>query len=179
MTKEIKLLDKVFELFIKNETIEAAVNKVAKNLNHSLKGRNPVFLCVLNGSFMFAADLLKRIDIPCEVSFVKLNSYSGTESTGKLKKLIGLNESLKSRTIVIVEDIVDSGNTITKLHKELIDIQVEKILIATLLLKPNAYSGTIPINYAGIEIPDEFIVGYGLDYNGYGRNLTDLYRYNN
>ncbi len=178
MAKEIKLLDKVFELFIPNETIETAVNNVAVHLNKDLKGENPVFLCVLNGSFMFAADLLKGIDIPCEVSFVKLNSYRGTASTGEIKQLIGLNESLKSRTVVIVEDIVDSGNTIAKLTQELAALQVKKTVIATLLLKPNAYSGTIPIDYTGIEIPDEFVVGYGLDYDGFGRNLKDLYRYN-
>lgn len=128
---------------------------------------------------MFAADLLKKVNIPCEISFVKLNSYSGIESTGKIKKLIGLNETLKGRTVVIVEDIVDSGHTIAKLNEELITLEVDEIIIATFLLKPNAYSGTLPISYVGIEIPDEFVVGYGLDYDGYGRNLEALYRYNN
>lgn len=179
MAERIKLLDKEFELFIESNTITGAVNRVAKEINEDLCDKNPVFLCVLNGSFMFASDLLKKIDFPCEVSFVKLNSYSGTESIGKIKTLIGLNEKLKGRTVVIVEDIVDSGHTIAKLNEELIALQVDDIVIATLLLKPNAYAGTLPISYAGIEIPDEFVVGYGLDYNGYGRNLEALYHYNN
>lgn len=178
MAKKIRILDKEFELFISRDTIKEAVNKVAVNINQDLKDKNPVFLCVLNGSFMFAADLLKKIDLQCEISFVKLNSYRGTASTGKIKKLIGLNESLKGRTVVIVEDIVDSGHTIAKLNEELIELEVDDIIIATFLIKPNAYSGSLPISYAGIEIPNEFVVGYGLDYDGYGRNLEDLYRHN-
>jgi len=175
MAEKIKILDKEFELFIPNTTILEAVNRVAADINKDLSGKNPIFLCVLNGSFMFAADLLKKINFQCEVSFVKLNSYRGTASTGQIKKLIGLNEALKGRTVVIVEDIVDSGHTISKLNEELIALEVEDIIITTFLLKPNAYSGALPISYAGIEIPDEFVVGYGLDYDGYGRNLEDLY----
>lgn len=179
MAKKIKLLDKEFELFIDSNEITKAVNTVAKEINKDLRGKDPVFLCVLNGSFMFAADLLRKMDIKCEISFVKLNSYSGTKSTGTVNKLIGLNETLKGRTVVILEDIVDSGHTIATLNEELIALQVNEVIIATFLLKPNSYTGTLPITYSGIKIPDEFVVGYGLDYDGYGRNLDALYRYNN
>ncbi len=175
--KTVDILDKRFELSISSEEILAAVQKVADKMNTNLIGKDPVFLCVLNGAFMFGADLLKRITIPCEISFVKLSSYHGTESTGEVNTLIGLNEHLKGKTVVILEDIVDSGITIKKLHKELINLEAGEIHISSMLLKPDAYHGELPIEYVGLEIPNDFVVGYGLDYDGYGRNLEDIYKF--
>ncbi len=175
--KTVDILDKRFELSIGSDEILSAVQKVADTINTDLKDQKPVFLCVLNGAFMFGADLLKRVTIPCEISFVKLSSYQGTETTGEVNTLIGLNEHLKGRTVVILEDIVDSGITIQKLHKELVALEAEKIYIGSMLLKPQAYKGDLKIDYVGLEIPNDFVVGYGLDYDGYGRNLEDIYKF--
>lgn len=176
--KTVKILDKSFDLSISSDQILNAVQKVANQINIELKGKNPVFLCVLNGAFMFASDLLKRVTIPCEISFVKLSSYQGIESTGAIKTLIGLNEHLEGRSVVIIEDIVDSGITIKMLHEELVKLNANEIRIASMLLKPEAYSGALKIDYVGLEIPNDFVVGYGLDYDGYGRNLPNIYKYN-
>lgn len=173
--KTIQVLDKAFELSILHEEIRGAVRKVAIQINADLAGKTPVFLCILNGSFMFASDLLKYVELPCEVSFVKMASYEGTSTTGNVKELIGFNEDLKGRTIVIVEDIVDSGNTMEKIVNHLNEMEVAEVKIATLLYKPAAYKKDIPLDYIGLEIPNDFIVGYGLDYNGHGRNLRDIY----
>ncbi|HRD40020.1 MAG TPA: phosphoribosyltransferase family protein, partial [Bacteroidia bacterium] len=126
------------------------------------------------GSFMFAADLMKQIEIPCEISFVKMASYHGTESTGKVNELIGLNQNIEGRTVVVIEDIVDTGNTIEKLTSMLKDKKVKSFKIATALFKPSVYKKDIKIDYVGIEIPNDFVVGYGLDYDGLGRNLKDI-----
>lgn len=176
--KVVKILDKSFDLSISSDQILEAVQQVANQINIELEGKNPVFLCVLNGAFMFASDLLKRVTIPCEISFVKLSSYQGTESTGTIKTLIGLNEHLEGRSVVIIEDIVDSGITIQMLHEELVKLKASEIHIASMLLKPKAYSGALKIDYVGLEIPNDFVVGYGLDYDGYGRNLPNIYKYN-
>ncbi|MFL5762527.1 MAG: hypoxanthine phosphoribosyltransferase [Bacteroidia bacterium] len=164
-----------FKTKISSSEILKAVNEVAEQINKDLKGKNPLFLSVLNGSFMFAADLMKKVKIDCEISFVKLASYEGTTSTGKVKQLIGLNEELKDRTVVVIEDIVDTGNTIENVWDQLKGLGVQDIRIATLLFKPEAYTKTVPIAYAAIVIPNDFIVGYGLDYKGLGRNLEDIY----
>lgn len=174
--QQIRIHDKTFELSILHEEIKAAIRKVAMRINKDLQGKTPVFVCILNGSFMFAADLLKEITLPCEVSFVKMASYHGIKSTGTIKQLIGFNENLKGRTIVIVEDIVDSGNTMAEIMQRLNELGVEEIKIATLLLKPDAYHKEIPLDYVGLSIPNDFIVGYGLDYDGHGRNLKDIYK---
>lgn len=171
----IKVHDKYFEIAIYHEEIRAAVRKVAVQINSDLKGTVPVFVCILNGSFMFASDLLKYIELPCEVTFVKMASYEGTSTTGNVKELIGFNEDLKGRTIIIVEDIVDSGNTMEKIIMRLKEMQVDDVKIATLLYKPDAYKKDIPLDYVGLEIPNDFILGYGLDYDGHGRNLRDIY----
>jgi hypoxanthine phosphoribosyltransferase len=175
--QQIRIHDKTFELSILHEDIKAAIRRVAMRINKDLQGKTPVFVCILNGSFMFAADLLKEITLPCEVSFVKMASYHGVKSTGTIKQLIGFNENLKGRTIIIVEDIVDSGNTMAEIMQRLNELGVEEIKIATLLLKPDAYNKDIELDYVGLSIPNDFIVGYGLDYDGHGRNLKDIYKH--
>lgn len=173
----IKIHDKYFETYIKYEEIQVGVEKVAKQISAEMENNKPLFLCVLNGVFMFAADLFKYINIPCELSFVKLASYEGMGSSGNTKQLIGLNEDIKGRHIIILEDIVDTGNTIEDLHNRLTDMEVASIKIGTLFMKPEAYKKDLNIDYVGMEISNQFIVGYGLDYDGLGRNLKDIYIY--
>ena len=174
--KNIKLHDKYFEPFILFEKIDNAVSKIADNINRDIEGTTPIFLVILNGSFIFAGDLLKKIDLTCEVSFVKLASYVGTKSTKKVKQLIGFNEDLKGRTIIIVEDIIDSGITMENVLGQLESMGAADVRIVTLLFKPNAFEKSYKIDYIGMEIPNDFIVGYGLDYNNQGRNLKDIYK---
>lgn len=174
--KQVKIHDKTFELFLPYEKIRATVEKIADQINNDLAGKNPLFICILNGSFMFAAELFKRIDfVDSEISFVKLASYQGEKTTGKVKQLIGLNEKIEGRTVVILEDIVDSGITIDNIQDQLKKLKPEKVYIATLLLKPDALKKEVQLDYIGLEIPNDFIVGYGLDYDGHGRNLIDIY----
>lgn len=174
--ERIKLHDKYFKPFIANKTIEEAVSKVADIINHDYKDvETPMFLSILNGSFMFTASLLQKIDFTCEVSFVKLASYSGTGSTGEVKQVLGLSGSVKGRDIIIVEDIVDSGVTITALYALLKEAGAHSIKICSLFLKPAAYKGSVKIDYPAMEIGNEFIVGYGLDYNQLGRQYKDIY----
>ncbi|MDR0828502.1 MAG: hypoxanthine phosphoribosyltransferase [Prevotellaceae bacterium] len=171
----IQLLDKKFALSISEEEILAAIDGVAQKMNADLKDENPLFVAILNGSFMFAADLMKRLDFPCQISFVKLASYHGTTSSNNVLELVGLNENLAGRTVVIVEDIVDSGLTMTKVIDLLKSRGAGKILISTLLFKPSALKHDVELHYVAKEIPNDFIVGYGLDYDGYGRNLKEIY----
>lgn len=174
--KRVKLWDKEFEVSLPNEEILESIGKMAGQIREDLEGKNPLFLCVLNGCFMFAADLLKEVELTdAEVSFVKLASYEGTSTTENVKQLIGLNEDLKGRTVVIVEDIVDSGITISNLIEQVKERGAADIRVATLLFKPNALKRDVTLNYVGLEIPNDFIVGYGLDYDGRGRNLKDIY----
>lgn len=171
----IKVKDKEFAVSIPEEKILTEVERLAACLNHDLAGKNPLFLCVLNGSFMFAADLFRRIDIPAEISFVKLSSYEGTASTGKVKELVGLAEDITGRTVIVVEDIVDTGYTMKGLLADLVSRGPEAVHVCTLLLKPDKLKVPLDIKYVALEIPNDFIVGYGLDYDGYGRNLRDIY----
>lgn len=172
---KVTLKDKTFRVNITAQEIDQAVGKVAEQLNSHLKAKNPLFLCVLNGSFMFASDLMKKLTMTCEISFVKVASYHGTTSTGAVTELIGLNEDISGRTVVIVEDIVDTGTTIEKVHGLLIQKGAAEVHVATLLFKPEAYTRAIPIAYPAIRVPNDFLVGYGLDYDGIGRNLPDIY----
>ena len=172
----IQILDKKFETFIPYKEIDEAIEKIAKTINHELHDKTPIFLVILNGSFMFAADLMKKMEFPCEISFIKLASYEGTSSTENVKELIGFNEDIKGRTIVIVEDIIDSGLTLAGVNRQLKEMGVSDIKIATLLYKPNAFKESYKIDYIGLEIPNDFIVGYGLDYNQQGRNYKDIYK---
>ncbi len=173
--KKVTLHDKTFALSIPNADIQQAIEKVAAQINKDMAGEIPVFVGLLNGAFMFAADLLKLIDVPCEVSFIKYSSYAGTQSVGKVSELIGLNTDLKNRTVIILEDIIDSGLTIDKLLKDLQSKELKQVKIATLLYKPDAFKAHYAIDYVGMPVPNDFIVGYGLDYNELGRNLKDIY----
>ena len=172
----IKVHDKEFASFISPKEIEQAVEKIANNINNDLKDKNPLFLVVLNGAFMFASDLFKKITIPCEISFVKLSSYIGTQSTSAVRELIGLDEVLRDRAVVIVEDIIDTGITMGVTTDKLKKLEAKEVYIATLLFKPDAFKMNYNINYIGIKIPNDFIVGYGLDYDGHGRNHPEIFK---
>ena len=172
----IQLHDKHFVPFISAKEIAFAIENMAKKMDDDFFDEVPVFIGVLNGSFMVLSDLMKQYRGMCEVSFVKMASYEGTESTNTVKQLIGINQNLEGRTVVIVEDIVDTGNTIEELKAIFKQQNVKHFKIATLFLKPDAYKKDIKIDYVGIRIPDKFIVGYGLDYDGLGRNLRDVYQ---
>jgi hypoxanthine phosphoribosyltransferase len=173
---EITLLDKTFKSYLSAKQIEEAVEKVAIAVKRDFGDKNPLFLVFLNGAFMFAADLFKKLNFPCEISFVKMTSYVGTQSTAEVHQLIGLNEELRGRNIVIIEDIVDTGLTMGKLREQILNEVPADLKIATLLFKPKAFREHFNIDYIGLEIPNDFIVGYGLDYNGYGRNYPDIYQ---
>lgn len=173
MSQLITIKDKQFKPYISAAAISEGVKNIAQKINGELNNDFPIFLVVLNGSFMFAADLLREVTIPCEISFIKLSSYSGTSSSGTVSELIGLNEDLSGRTVVIVEDIVDSGNTLDRLMESLSN--TKKIKVAAALFKPEAYKKDHSIDYVGLTIKNEFVIGYGLDYDGQGRNLKDIY----
>jgi len=178
--KQVKVHDKTFDLYIPHEKICSVVEEMADKMNEELTEDNPLFLCILNGSFMFAAELFKRIDlVETEISFVKLASYEGDKTTGKVKQLIGLNENIEGRTVIVLEDIVDTGITIMNILDQLEKLNPKKVKIATLLLKPDSLQKEVQLDYVGLEIPNDFIVGFGLDYDGYGRNLIDIYTVNN
>ena len=173
--KEIRILDKKFREYLTEDAIQERIEELAQQINTDLAGKDVVFLGILNGAFLFAADLFRRIDFPARISFVKLASYEGTSSSGSIKELIGWNEDIKNKTIVVVEDIVDTGNTLERIVGELVIRKAAEIKIAALLFKPEAYTKDIPLDYIGFEIPNDFVVGYGLDYDGYGRNLPSVY----
>ncbi len=176
MDSTIQVKDKKFEIFISSEAIDAAVTKVADSMNKELQDKDPLFLIILNGAFMFAADLLKKITVDCSLSFVKLASYSGTKSTNVVKELIGLNEKIEGRSVIVIEDIIDTGQTLEVLLELLKKYNAASVQIATLLFKPEAFKGNYKIDYVGMDIPNDFIIGYGLDYDGYARNLPDIYK---
>ena len=171
----VKVKDKTFKTFIPEEEIQQRIKDVAEKINKDMAGKTPLFLAVLNGSFVFSADLMRYITIPCEISFVKLASYQGTVSTGEIKEVIGINEDLEGRTVIILEDIVDTGFTMKRMLETLGTRGPESLHICTLLLKPGKLQVPLNIEYAAIEIPNDFIVGYGLDYDQHGRNLRDIY----
>jgi hypoxanthine phosphoribosyltransferase len=172
----IRLHDKYFKMYLPERSILHKIEVMAARISHDFKGRQPVFLAVLNGSFMFASDLLKEISIPCELAFIRLASYQNLASTGQVQEVLGLQESLEGRDVVILEDIVDTGHTVTALRQRLEQQQPASLEVATLLLKPEALQHPLNPRYVGIEISNEFVVGYGLDYNGLGRNLRDIYK---
>lgn len=174
--RDMKIRDKEFKVFISYQEIIHRTEELGAAITKDYKDKTPLFLGVLNGSFMFAADLMKAINIPCEISFVKFSSYENLESTGQVKELVGLKENLKGRHVIILEDIVDSGRTIAHIFELLRQYQVASFSVATLLFKPEALTQAVSLKYIGFSIPSTFVVGYGLDYNGYGRNLKDLYQ---
>lgn len=171
----VQIKDKRFKTFINEDEIQQRVKAVADRINHDMEGKKPLLLAVLNGSFVFAADLMRHITIPCEISFVKLASYEGTVSTGKVVEVMGLNEDITGRDVIIVEDIVDTGKTMERMLDTLGTRNPNSLHICTLLLKPEKLKIPLNIEYAAMEIPNDFIVGYGLDYDQEGRNLRDIY----
>lgn len=173
---KVVLKDKTFELSIPYENINEAIEKLADTINEDYKEVDkPLFLGVLNGAFMFMSELMQKINFPCELSFVKLASYSGTVSTGKVQELIGLNNDIKGRHIIIVEDVVDTGESMEHLLRSLAEYEPASVNIATLLFKPTKFTKSYEVKYRAMDIPDDFIVGFGLDYDELGRNLRDIY----
>jgi hypoxanthine phosphoribosyltransferase len=172
----MKIKDLEFKKFIPADRIEKKVIALAKRIEKDYQGKTPVFLSILNGSFMFASDLMKQLTIPCRISFVKVSSYSGTASTGQIKTLIGHEESLFGLDIVIIEDIVDSGLTLQKIMEDLKGLGAKSVEAVALLRKHEAREKNVDVKYIGFELDNEFVLGYGLDYDGLGRNLPDLYK---
>ena len=172
---KVTLGDKNFKTFISSNELVKAIDSLADKINLEYANKAPVFVCVLNGSFMFASELIKRFNYDCTVSFIKLSSYEGTKSLGSVENLIGLNENISQKDVIIVEDIVDSGLTIESVSEDIFKLNPRSVEIATLLFKPMAYKKEIEIKYPAIEVGNEFLVGFGLDYNGLGRNLNEIY----
>ena len=172
---QITVKDKTFEVSINETTIKQRVREVAQQMSRDLEGKNPLFLAVLNGAFIFAADLMREMTIPCEISFVKLASYQGTTSTGSIKEVIGINEDLSGRTVVIVEDIVESGLTIKRMMEQLGTRNPASVQVCTLFFKPEKLKEDLKLDYVAFSIPNDFILGYGLDYDQQGRQLKDVY----
>lgn len=174
--KRVQLYDKCFKLYLPYSKIQKAIDKVAEKINEDLKDIDtPIFLGVLTGSFMFTADLMKRINFPCDIVFIRLASYEGTSTTGEVKQIMGLTKSVKDKTVIVVEDVVDTGCTIMEMDKILRDSGAKNIKVCTLLYKPDSYKGNVKIDYRAMEIPNDFIVGFGLDYNQMGRQYKDIY----
>lgn len=174
---KIKLIDREFEIYIPYSEIKKAIQRIADQINRDLAGEDVLFICILNGSFMFTAELLKEITIVgSEITFLKLSSYEGTDTTGQVKELIGLYEPIEGRTLVILEDIIDTGITILEVMDILRSHNPKNVKIATMLLKPEKFKDKMAIDYVGLEIGNDFIVGFGLDYNRKGRNLKDIYK---
>ena len=175
--KQIKLKDKTFRVSIPYEEISKAIDKVAEKINSDFNGCEdiPVLLCVLNGSIMFMGELMKRLEFNCQIVSTKLTSYDGTSTTGKVKQALGLTADITGRRVIVVEDIVDTGNTIVELQKILADAGATESKICTLLYKPEACRKDLSIDYVAMEIPNDFIVGFGLDYDELGRNYKDIY----
>lgn len=174
---KIRLKDKEFQVSIPYDSIYNSIRKIAAQINEDFKDKEtPVFLSILNGAFMFTADLFKELDINVYLSFVKFASYQGTSSTGEAKELIGLNEDLKDKNVIVLEDIVDSGLTIKQVTDQVESLQPKEMKVATLLLKPDIFNNEINLDYVGMEVPNDFIIGYGLDYDGLGRNYRDIYK---
>ena len=173
--KEVQVLDKTFRMYITEAEITKRIEEIAKELSHDYEGKRPLFLALLNGAFMFASDLFRRVAIPAEISFVKVASYEGTDTTGKVSELIGLNEEIEGRHVVILEDIIDTGGSMHALFNSLKSFNPASISVAALLLKPEKLQHPIHVNYCGFRIPNDFVVGYGMDYDRFGRNLSDIY----
>lgn len=171
----ITVKDRQFSISITAEQIQQRVAEVAAQIDKDLAGKNPLFLAVLNGSFIFAADLMRGITTPSEISFVRLASYEGMGTTGRVKEVLGLTENLEGRTVVVIEDIIDSGFTMQKLMADLRQQNPAELRLVALLVKPGNMQVNLPIDYTCFSIPNDFIVGYGLDYDGYGRNLASIY----
>jgi hypoxanthine phosphoribosyltransferase len=176
MMSQIQIKDKYFSLFISEKEIADAIRQIAVDMEQDLKDLQPLFICVLNGAFMFASDLLKSFDFPCEITFVRLKSYEGTQTSGRIKEVQGLVENIENRHVVILEDIIDTGYTIARLQTYIQSQKPASLRIAGFLFKPEALLNDIQPDYTALRIPNDFIVGYGLDYDGLGRNLKNIYK---
>jgi len=172
----IKVHEKSFETYLSDSTIQQRVSEIAAAINKDYAGKKPLFICILNGSFMFAADLFKHLTIESELCFIKLASYKGMKSSGKVITSIGLEEDLFGKDVIIVEDIVDTGKTLHRFLPKLVHQQPKSLKIATLLHKSDATEYPLVLDYVGFVIPNKFVVGYGLDYDGLGRNLREIYQ---
>ena len=171
-----QILDKTFTPYLSASDLQQAILRMATQINKDYEDKKPLFIAILNGSFMFAADLFKEITIPSEISFIKLASYKGTKSTGSVITAIGLEAEIYDRDVIIIEDIIDTGKTLSEFLPQLHHQQAKSLKVCSLLHKKEATRYTVPIDYLGFVIPDLFVVGYGLDYNGYGRNLREIYQ---
>lgn len=176
MNTVVQVKDKKFALYIPEETILSKVKEVAAKMDEDLRRKNPLFVVILNGSFVFAADLLRNIHSPCEITFVRVSSYEGDHSTGEVKQLIGLKENIEGRTVVIIEDIIESGITMKEVLHILGEKKPKEVFITSLFVKPGCLKVDLKIDYRCFDIEDDFIVGYGLDYNHEGRNLPHIYQ---
>jgi len=172
----IKVHDKTFDTFLSESAINEQVKRIAQEINTDYKGKTPLFIAILNGSFMFASDLFKELNIEAQVCFIKLASYQGVKSTGNVVTSIGLDVSLKDREVIVIEDIVDTGKTLHDFLPQIMDQHPSSLKIATLLHKPEALKYPLKIDYVGFSIPNKFVVGYGLDYDGLGRNLREIFQ---
>jgi hypoxanthine phosphoribosyltransferase len=175
--ESVQLADKSFQSFISASQINKKIKLLSAQINKDYAGKKPIFVAILNGSFMFCSDLLKQIELECKVSFLKLSSYDGMSTTGNVRQLIGLNEDIKGQDLIVLEDIMDTGLTLAAILKELAILQPSSIQVCTLLYKPAANQTNYVPSYIGFEVGNEFLVGYGLDYNGLGRNLPEIYQY--
>jgi hypoxanthine phosphoribosyltransferase len=174
--ESVTVKDKRFVISIHSETIQNRIKQLAAQMNEDLKGTKPLFLCVLKGSLLFAADIFREINMEAEISFIRVSSYSGTQSTGTVRSVAGITDPMEGRTVVILEDIVDTGDTAVYLLDEIKKQNPAKVLFATFLFKPAALRQEVKLDYVGFEVPNDFLVGYGLDYDGSGRNLKDIYK---
>lgn len=172
----MKIKDKSFKILIKEEDIQKRVETIAGDINKDFKGKSPLFIGILNGCFMFMSDIMKHINLESKVSFIKLASYTEMVSSGSIKELIGLNENIFKKDVIILEDIIDSGNTIASVVEEFKERGAASVTVGTLLLKPEALKNEVEVKYIGFDIPNAFVVGYGLDYDGLGRNSKDIYQ---
>ena len=172
----IKVHDKEFKTYFSAEEIHIQVNRIATQINNDYNGKRPLFIAILNGSFMFATDLFKALTIEAEICFIKLASYKGIKSTGQVVTTIGLDQTIKDRDIIVIEDIVDTGKTLHEFLPQLLNLAPASIKIATLLHKPEALKHPLQLDYIGFEVPNKFLLGYGLDYDGLGRNLNEIYQ---
>ena len=173
--QEVTIHDKTFEVLIAANDIQQRVAQIAADINENYAEKKPLFLGVLNGAFLFAADLFKNISVPCEISFIRVSSYQGTQSSGKVKSLIGLNMDINNRHIIVIEDIVDTGDTMQYLLAELAQKNPASVKLATMVFKPEALKHPLQPDFIGFTVPTDFLVGYGLDYDGLGRNLNDIF----
>jgi hypoxanthine phosphoribosyltransferase len=176
MADTIKLHDLHFMPYLTEDELGKIVNEVSIKINQKYAGKSPLFVIILNGAFMFASDLIKKVNVECEVSFLRVSSYRGTASTGEVKEMMPIGTDVEGRDIILVEDIVDTGKTMGDIKRKMLEAGANSVSICTLLFKPDAFQGDYLVDIIGLEIPDRFVVGYGLDYDGLGRNLPSLYQ---